>query len=135
MGAATASFRSGTYICDTWNAWNCFPDVPTIVRWSDDGVGVECMSTDGKTCLPTTTPDACIQLKRQPPTYTSNIKCSMSLPKDHSFDCDAATNAVILRYVGAESFHIVALCDNDCPPVVRNTRTKLRRPQSDDCCA
>ncbi|KDO17916.1 hypothetical protein SPRG_16554 [Saprolegnia parasitica CBS 223.65] len=90
MGAATASFRSGTYICDTWNAWNCFPTVPTIVRWSDNGIDVECMSTDGKTCLPTTTPDACIQ---------------------H----DSAANAAALRYAGAnhqcgESIHSVADC-------------------------
>ncbi|KDO17919.1 hypothetical protein SPRG_16556, partial [Saprolegnia parasitica CBS 223.65] len=142
MGAATASFRSGTYICDTWNAWNCFPTVPTIVRWSDNGIDVECMSTDGKTCLPTTTPDACIQLKRQPPTYTSNIKCPASLPKDHSFDCDSAANAAALRYAGAdhqcaESIYSVDVRDNDWAQavdtdVVRDAPTRHQRPKTDD---
>ncbi|OQR98854.1 hypothetical protein ACHHYP_07728 [Achlya hypogyna] len=86
LGAASASFHSGTYICDTWDAWNCFPKVPTIVRWAANGVDVECMSLDGKVCVATPMPSSCIQLKRQPPTTATSIVCPKVLPADKTFD-------------------------------------------------
>ncbi|OQS02047.1 hypothetical protein THRCLA_05550, partial [Thraustotheca clavata] len=95
IGVAIASIHTGTYICDTWDAWNCFNSVHTLVRWSHNGRDVECMSLDGKACVKTPTIQECLKLKREPPLYASNLVCPVKLPSTKEFDwCIAAKIAL-----------------------------------------